>query len=91
MEKGITHPQDNDPIFFQGSAMDSSGALWLATFGDGVWRYDAQGLTHYVVKDGDKPITLISIAKDNNGVMWLGSHGAGAYKFKGKSFERFRP
>jgi ligand-binding sensor domain-containing protein len=73
------------------SAVDSTGALWMATYGGGVWRYDGKDITHYPVKDGDTAITLFSIHKDNQGVMWLGTHSAGAYKFNGKTFEKFRP
>ena len=73
------------------SATDSSGALWMATYGEGVWRYDGKSATHYPVKDDGKDIHLFSIHKDHQGVMWLGTQTAGAYKFNGKSFEKFRP
>ncbi len=45
------------------STVDSTGALWMATYGEGVWRYDGKSITHYPVKDGDKAITLFSIHK----------------------------
>lgn len=91
-EKGIFVPKaPNDEIYFQSSTLDNTGALWMATFGDGVWRYDGNSLTHYVVKDGEKAVTLFSIHKDNQGVMWLGTQSAGAYKFNGKTFEKFKP
>jgi streptogramin lyase len=72
------------------SVLDSAGALWMATYGNGVYRYDGK-LTHFPVKDGEKEITLFRISKDNQGVLWLGTHSAGPYKFNGKSFEKFRP
>ena len=58
------------------STVDSTGALWMATYGEGVWRYDGKNITHYPVKDGDKDITLFTIHKDNQGVMWLGTQAA---------------
>lgn len=73
------------------STVDNTGALWMATYGEGVWRYDGKGITHYPVKDGEKAIKLFTIHKDNEGVMWLGTHSAGAYRFNGKTFEKFRP
>lgn len=73
------------------STVDSTGALWMATLREGVWRYDGKSVTHYPVKDADKAITLFTIQKDNHGVMWLGTQSAGAYKFNGKTFEKFRP
>lgn len=72
------------------SVLDSTGALWMATYGEGVWRYDGKSLTHYPVKDGDKTITLFSIHTDKQGVFWLGTQESGAYKFNGKTFEKFR-
>ena len=72
------------------STVDRTGALWMATYGTGVWRYDGKSITHYPVKDGDKAITLFSIHQDKQGVMWLGTQSAGAYKFNGKTFEKFR-
>lgn len=83
---------NRDPVGgIMSSTLDSTGALWMATYGSGVWRYDGEKLTHYPVKDGDKAITLFSIHKDNQGVLWLGTHAAGAYRFNGKTFEKFRP
>ncbi len=73
------------------STRDRTGALWMATYGEGVWRYDGQSITHYPVSDGDNAITLFSIHQDKQGVMWLGTQSAGAYKFSGKTFEKFRP
>ena len=73
------------------SVVDSAGVLWMATYGDGVWRHDGKDATRYPVKDGDKDITLYAISKDIRGVLWLGTHTAGAYKFNGKTFEKFKP
>ncbi len=73
------------------SVVDSAGVLWMATYGDGVMRYDGKDVKRYPVKDGDKDITLYTISKDNQGVLWLGTHTAGAYKFNGKAFEKFKP
>jgi len=72
------------------SILDSTGALWMATYSEGVWRYDGKSVTHFPVKNGDKTITLFSIYKDKQGVLWLGTQEAGAYKFNGKTFEEFR-
>jgi len=93
-EKGIRDANDPNRVPFGGimsSTVDSTGALWMATYGEGVWRYDGKNLTHYPVKAGDKTITLFSIHKDNQGVCWLGTHHEGAYKFNGATFEKFRP
>lgn len=93
-DDGIRDPKDPNKALFGGimsSARDSSGALWVATYGQGVWRHDGTNATHYPVKDDGKDIHLFSIHKDNQGVMWLGTQTNGAYRFNGRSFEKFRP
>jgi ligand-binding sensor domain-containing protein len=91
---GIRDANDPNRLPFGGimsSTVDNTGALWMATYAEGVWRYDGKTITHHPVKDGGKTNTLFTIQKDNQGVMWLGTHSAGAYKFNGKGFEKFRP
>ncbi len=77
-------------------AKDKEEVLWIVTYNAGVWRYDARqpagkSLTHYLVKDGDKPIKLFSVYQDRQGTLWLGTHETGAYRFNGQTFERFLP
>lgn len=93
-EKGIEHlkaPDGADHVYFMSIVEDEKGALWMATSGSGVWRYDGNTVTRYPVKDGAREIKLFSIYKDRLGDLWLGTHEAGAYKFNGKTFEKFRP
>ncbi len=70
---------------------DNKNNLWFVSYRNGVWKYDGTKITHYVVQDHSKDITLFSIYKDNIGELWLGSHENGAYKFNGKTFEKFKP
>jgi hypothetical protein len=93
-EEGIRDAKDSTRPWIVGimsSVVDRAGVLWVATYGDGVLRYDGKDVARYPVKDGDKVITLYTISKDNQGVLWLGTHSAGAYKFTGKAFEKFKP
>ena len=93
-EKGIEHlkvPDGKEMVYFMSVVKDVNQDLWMATYSEGVWRYDGKNKIHYPVKDGFKDITLFSIYKDNHGDLWVGSHEAGAYKFNGKTFEKFRP
>lgn len=93
-EEGIRDDRDPKKELIRGimsSTLDSSGALWMATYQDGVWRYDAQGVTHFPIKDGEKVINTFSIYLDRHGILWLGTQEAGAYKFNGTAFEKFRP
>lgn len=70
---------------------DNHNNLWIATYRDGVWKYDGAKVTHYSVQQNSKDITIFIIYKDNNGDQWLGTHENGAYKFNGTTFEKFVP
>ncbi len=76
-------------LFFLSITEDNEGNLWMATYDEGVWKYNGKELIHYPIKDGETEVLLFTIFKDNKGVLWLGSHNAGVYKFNGNSFENF--
>lgn len=80
---------DSDLWEYLSIARDNNNELWIATYANGVWRYDGKKTAYYPVQSGGEDITLFSIYKDNKGDLWLGSHENGAYKFNGKTFERF--
>jgi ligand-binding sensor domain-containing protein len=75
--------------YFLSITEDNKGNLWMATYEDGVWKYNGKELIHYPVKDGETNVLLFTIYKDNKGVLWLGTHNAGVYTFNGHSFEKF--
>lgn len=83
--------EDGDLIEYMSIAKDNNDELWIATYANGVWRYDGKNTTYYPVQDEGKDITLFSIYKDNKGNLWLGTHESGAYLFNGKTFEKFNP
>jgi ligand-binding sensor domain-containing protein len=92
-EKGIENIKSFDGksfIYFMSAVKDDNGNLWLATYSEGVIKYDGKTVTQFAVKDGEKDITLFSIYKDKEGNLWLGTHEAGVYKFNGKTFEKFK-
>lgn len=70
---------------------DNENNLWIATYNNGVWKYDGTKITHFPIKINSKDITIFSIYKDNNGNLWLGTHENGALKFNGQIFEQFVP
>lgn len=83
--------QDGGITEYLSITKDNAGDLWIATYLDGVWRYDGRNIIHYRITDGSKDITVFSIYKDNGGDLWLGTHENGAFKFNGKTFDRFNP
>ncbi len=76
-------------MYFMSIVKGSDDSLWMATYGNGVLRYDGTETTHFPVRDGDRDVTIFSIYKDKAGTLWLGTHEAGVYKFNGKVFEKF--
>lgn len=90
-EDGIGYKNENNQLefpFFLSITEDNEGNLWMATYENGVWKYNGKELIHYPIQDGETDVLLFTIYKDNKGVLWLGSHNAGVYKFNGKSFDK---
>jgi ligand-binding sensor domain-containing protein len=90
---GLRNANDPSKELFGGimaSTLDSTGALWMATYREGVWRHNEMDITHYPITDGVNTVNLFSIYEDRQGVLWLGTQEAGAYKLNGKTFERFK-
>lgn len=69
---------------------DNDNNLWIATYRNGVWKYDGNRVTHYSVKENSKDILLFYIYKDNSGNIWLGTHENGLWKLSGDTFVRFK-
>lgn len=92
-EAGIANlksAEGKDMVYFMSTLEDKKGDMWMATYGEGVYRFDGKGVTHYPVMAGDQLITLFAIYQDNQGDLWLGTHEHGALKFNGKTFEKYR-
>jgi ligand-binding sensor domain-containing protein len=93
-EKGIGDIKSKDGkdyIYFMSAIKDNKGDIWMASYNEGVWRYDGNKSTHYPVQDEGQNITLFSIYKDKQDQIWLGTHETGVYKFNGNNFDRFMP
>lgn len=70
-------------------AKDDNDNLWIATYRNGVWKYDGNKTKHYAIKENGKEINLFYIYKDNLGNIWLGTHENGVFKFNGETFSKF--
>lgn len=89
---GIENKKDQKTMelpYYLSAITDNTGHLWMATYNEGVWKYDGKDLFHYPIKDGETDVLLFSIYKDNSGTLWLGTHNAGAYIFNGHTFQKF--
>lgn len=79
------------PYFMSAVLDDANHDLWVATYGDGVWRYDGSALSRVPVDDLGEEVFLSSIYKDRRGVLWLATQTTGVLRFDGAMFRRFRP
>ncbi|MEX0769558.1 MAG: two-component regulator propeller domain-containing protein [Balneolaceae bacterium] len=52
-----------------------NGDFWIATYNDGLFRYDGEELTQYTEEDVLENNTVMSIQKDRQGRLWLGTYG----------------
>lgn len=68
---------------------DHQDNLWIATYRNGVWKYDGSKIQHYPVQENGKDINIFCIYTDNHGDLWLGTHKNGLWKLNGQAFERF--
>jgi ligand-binding sensor domain-containing protein len=93
LEKGIGSLDgrtDGDLVAIMSMVRDGDD-LWMATYRQGVWRYNGRDIVHFPVQNKGEDITVYSIYRDNSGKIWLGTHDNGAYHFNGKTFDRFAP
>lgn len=52
---------------------DRNGIYWLATNGNGIYRWDGVNTKHYTVADGLSSNLVYCVLEDNNGFIWLSS------------------
>ena len=86
-EKGLAK-NEKEAEYFMAMVKGKNGDLWMVN-ADGVWRNIRKELIRFLVKNGEKDISIISIHKDNQGDIWIGTQNSGAYKYNGKTFEKF--
>lgn len=83
--------QPKDFTYFQGILRDTSGGIWMTTFGDGIWMLRNDSMLHLPVKAGDREARIVTIAKNRAGEVLLGTENAGVYRFDGQGFRPFFP
>lgn len=80
-----TGPHTDTSISVSSIIEDRRGNIWVATMGEGVYRYDGKSFTNITVKDGLISNVAYSIMEDREGNIWLGTIG-GASRYDGRSF-----
>jgi len=65
---------------------DTDGAMWLATWGSGIFRYDGKAFTNFTTKDGLASNSTTTIYQASDGILWIGTDGKGVCGYDGKVF-----
>ena len=68
---------------------DNNGNLWLATDGEGVYKYDGQKFTPITSNNELSDKHVMSILADSKGNIWMGTRFGGISKFDGQSFMNY--
>ena len=61
------------------------GSMWLATWGNGFYRYDGKQFLNFTTKDGLANNYVKAIYRTPDGVLWFGTEG-GVSRYDGKEF-----
>jgi ligand-binding sensor domain-containing protein len=69
---------------------DRAGALWIGSE-FGLFRWDANGLKTFSMKDGFSPAYVLAITEDRDGDIWLGTALGELRRFHAGKFTAFRP
>jgi len=64
----------------------TDGALWLATWGSGIFRYDGEAFTNFTTKDGLASNATTTIYRASDGILWIGTDDKGVCGYDGKVF-----
>jgi ligand-binding sensor domain-containing protein len=68
---------------------DKSGTIWLATDGNGLFKYNRGKFTHLTNKNGLTDNNTADILEDKQGNIWIGTFYGGPSKFDGTTFTNF--
>jgi len=74
-----------DQIAVTGIFQDSTDALWVGTFGMGLYRFSEGVWTHWTADDGLQANYVYSIAEDAQGGIWVGTQ-KGLCRMKDEQF-----
>jgi ligand-binding sensor domain-containing protein len=83
-----TGPHSDTSVSISSILEDKHGNIWVATMGEGVYRYDGIAFKNFTVKDSLLTNVIYSILEDKDGNIWFGTTD-GATRYNGKSFTNF--
>jgi ligand-binding sensor domain-containing protein len=89
--KVYDHTNSNIPNYEIRSVLNSTGAIWAATYGGGLVKKSNDPLmdylTHFNINNSGIPSNSLNVVKrDQNGHIWIGTGGHGLAKFDGSTW-----
>lgn len=67
---------------------DSAGNIWFSDRDAGIWKYDGENMTNYLIQNGPTIPFAQFIFEDREGVLWFGTADGKVYTLEGERFER---
>ncbi len=80
-----SQPMLSDKLVFK-FVEDRNGTMWLATDGNGIFKYNNRAFTHLTTKNGLTDNNTADILEDKQGNIWIGTFYGGVSKFDGRTF-----
>lgn len=68
---------------------DRNGNTWIATYGNGLFRYKDGVSEHFSDSTGLSTNDLLTMFEDHSGNLWIGTNQGGAMKYDGKIFTKY--
>lgn len=68
---------------------DTTGTLWVGTFGGGVNTFDGQRWETFSQQTDPANRLISAIAEDKKGVVWIGTLGGGVRRYDGETWTTF--
>ena len=68
---------------------DKNGAMWVATYGAGVFKIDKDNIEHFSVESGLPTSNILVMFKDSSDGIWLGTNDAGVLKKEKHNFKNY--
>lgn len=89
-ETMVENPQHmlSDKLVFK-FVEDRNGTMWLATDGNGIFKYKNGEFTHLTAKNGLTDNNAADILEDKQGNIWIGTFYGGVSRFDGKTYTNF--
>ncbi len=78
--------QLSTPVY---TIINAANSIWIATYGQGLFKIDSEKVTHYSRGEGLTNDNLLSLFMDKKNTLWIGTYQGGVYSFNGTNFTNY--